>query len=369
MKFFTFILFFILSQRVFAENTQDQNEPQQKQDESTYSNRFLWLPIVYYTPETSLAAGLLTIKNMGKEKEGKTSSVLSSASVTLNGQVLLSTEPRFYFQEGKYESFGNLKYRYYPDKYYGKTWNLTQSIPDKYTERFLGLGFGQGWNFYSNFYVKIILGYHQRSISDFQVGSWIETETLNYSNNFEVPYWGFSLDWDTRDFPQAPKEGLWYRVLHQWHYPKDRSQSKSLLSFFKADVDLRQYFRVREDSTFAIQVLYSNVIGSQIPFQYLNYIGGSEKLRGFYAGRFRDRALALFQTEYRYEFSKKWTLAGFLGYAKLAEGAAQLSSAFDYASAGFGFHYFMDPENRTKIRIDVGFAQSPGVYLTVGEAI
>lgn len=53
---------------------------------NTPKTEFIWLPIVFYTPETSTAVGVLNVANLWIEKLGKTSSIFTTAFLSAKGQ-------------------------------------------------------------------------------------------------------------------------------------------------------------------------------------------------------------------------------------------------------------------------------------------
>jgi outer membrane protein assembly factor BamA len=364
---FAATLLLLLSSVVFAQSEDPPAEiPQATED---YSNKLILLPIVYYTPETKLAGGLLFIKNLWKEKEGYTSNLLGTSSITINNQVLTSITPKFYFDKGTWELNGTLFYSYFPNKYYGRGANNSASNPEPYIENSFLLAVGGGKNIYSSFFVRAGLAEDFRKIIKYENGGMIQNEIQFEAQSLEVTSLNMSLEWDRRDYPQAPREGTWYRIVQTFYTPHDRETNKDLQTFRKIDFDFRQYFWLAPRWGLAAQVLASEVQGEQIPFQYLNSLGGGSRLRGYYSGQYRDKALGLLQTELRYDWTPKWVSTVFAGVARMATRMSDLNSAGSLYSGGFGVNYILDPENRTKLRLDFGFTgKDMGAYFLIGEA-
>lgn len=343
-----------------------QEIPQTKED---YSKKLLWLPIGYYTPETKVAAGLLLIKNLWKEKEGHTSNIMGMASVTMNGQSMMSLSPRFYFDQGGWDLSGTLFYSYYPNRYFGRGVGNSLGSPEKYTENALLMAVNSGRRLFSHLYLRGGVHRDQRRISKFESGGLIQTELQQLPADLEVLSAQVGLEWDERDFPQAPRQGALYRVSQSFYDPKDREGSLELARFRKIDFDFRQYLGLAPRWIGALQWLASEVQGDRVPFQYLNSLGGGSRMRGYYAGQVRDKSLGLVQAELRYEWNDKWTSAAFVGIARMATKISELNSADSFHSGGLGVHYILDPENRTKLRLDVGFTgKETGAYFVLGEA-
>lgn len=334
-----------------------------------YSKKLIFLPIAYYTPETKFAAGLLAIKNLWKEKEGHTSNLMATASATLNNQVMVSLSPRLYFQGGEWELGGALFYSYFPNKYYGRGVNNSLSTPEDYTENSFVMAVTAGKNLYERLFLRGGVSQDLRKITEYVPGGVMATEVQNLSPNIQVLGANISLEWDERDYPQAPKNGGWYRVTQSFYDPKDRDGNKDLQRFRKIDFDFRQYVTLAPQWIAAGQVFASEMQGDQIPFQYLNSIGGGSRLRGFFAGQYRDKALTMAQAEVRYEKNAQWTPAVFAGIARMATELNDIRHADSFYSGGAGIQYTLDPENRTKLRLDFGFTgHESGAYFLIGEA-
>lgn len=334
-----------------------------------YSKKLILLPIAYYTPETKLAGGVLAIKNLWKEKEGHTSNVMATTSITINNQVMASIAPRLYFQGGEWELGGVLFYSYFPNKYYGRGVGNSLSIPEKYTENSFILSVNGGRNVYERLFIRGGVAQDLRKIIDYEVGGEMEKEIQSLTPSLQVLSLNASLEWDERDYPQAPRQGSWYRITQSFYDPKDREGIHDLERFRKTDFDFRQYVTLAPRWILAGQLVASEVQGDQIPFQYLNSIGGGSRMRGFYAGQYRDKALGMFQTELKFEKTAKWTPAVFAGVARMATKISDLNSADSFYSGGAGIQYTLDPENRTKLRLDFGITnKEKGAYFLIGEA-
>lgn len=340
-------------------------------EESQNEKKSFVIPFGYYTPETKLALGFLGIKNLWKERQGKTSSVISSASLTSLGQSIFNIAPRLYFNQGKYELGGILFYSYFPSKYYGKGLFETLDKPEDFLENTFISGFNAGYNFIDAFYIRSAMNYETRRSQEYTSNGRLDQEVA--AKNIAAKIYTISLEWDQRDYPQAPTSGRLYRLTALFNNSENRETSKSIDSFQKYDLETKEYIPFGESKVLALQLLLSEIQGSEaIPFQNLNSIGGGARLRGFYNGRYRAKALLMSQVEARWEFRDRWVAAMFVGGARLG---SKMQNIFEtdqsrlFASGGLGIHYVIDKENRTKFRFDIGGgAEKLGVYVLIGEA-
>lgn len=346
---------------------------QQKLEKAEESpSQFVWLPIVYYTPETSLAGGLLGVQNFWKAAPGKVSHVVMMGSVTTAGQDFLSVTPKFYFKEGHYELGGIVASSYFPDLYYGEGLkNL--SVPEDYTSKNFSTGINAGILVFADLYLRGGSYYYHRYLTDIATGGQLQQDISSYSPSFQVLTNALSLEWDSRDYPQAPTSGALYKAEVSFSTPRDLQNVVSMGGFQKYELDLRQYYLIAPDVVWASQWLSSSIQGATVvPFEFLNTIGGGNRLRGYYNGYFRDKSLSLLQTEARYQWKEKWILAAFAGAAKLGPEFAQLNNPNEsrlFATFGGGIRYVLEPENKLHLRFDVGLgAGGPQVYFVLGEA-
>jgi outer membrane protein assembly factor BamA len=128
--------------------------------------------------------------------------------------------------------------------------------------------------------------------------------------------------------------------------------------------------------TLALQVRTSTTAGD-LPFYSLPTLGGSRTLRGFVAGRFRDRSMWHASAEYRFwiltrgfpiPFTKalrveRVGLALFGDTGSVADDWPDVFSSRVWASAGVGLRFTL--ERDAPFRVDVGFS-GEGVEVTAG---
>jgi len=128
--------------------------------------------------------------------------------------------------------------------------------------------------------------------------------------------------------------------------------------------------------TFAVQ-LDTRAMAGDLPFFAVPSLGGRQYLRGFIAGRFRDRALWHASAEYRFwvlargfavPFAKTFRVerVGLALFADVGSVSGDWPGLFDaqvQASYGVGFRVAL--ERAAPFRIDVGFSED-GVEVTAG---
>lgn len=327
------------------------------------------IPILYYTPETSLAGGLLLIQNLGEPREGRTSHVTAVAAVTVLGQSSISLIPKYYLKD-EGELSGHLSWRFFPSRYFGRGVDgALEGKGEPYTERAVNAGFSHAARLRDDLSVRWGLGYDRHRIVDVETGGLMTGETAFFGEDLEVPSLKLGLELDSRDYPQSPRKGRFHRAQVTPMRPADKTNGRELPALTKYEIDLRRYREWNDRVTWASQLYLAEIAGGdEIPFQLMTGIGGANQLRGFPRGRYLDRALAMAQTEARVPFRRKfaWTVGA--SWGRLASTASEWAHARDLWAGSVGFHYVLDPRNRTKLRLDVGFADRAGAYFILGEA-
>jgi outer membrane protein assembly factor BamA len=324
-------------------------------------------PLIYYTPETSVAAGGIWIHNLWPVREGKNSYTQVIASITSNQQWIIDFSPHLHFGNGSREVTGQFSYSHFPDLYYG-TPNVHLTSPEKVTENNLNLNLGSSYNFYSDWSLRVFGQYRELALQDTQAGGLLEQQIGNFGfRRTKAPGLGLSLDWDSRDYPHAPTHGLYLRsqVTQVWAADMDTCTG---ISYLASDLDGRTYTRLDQNLVLAQQVFIGSESVSSLPFQLYYFIGGSQKMRGYYRGQYVNTDLVMNQNEVRGQWTDKWGWSVFVSEAKLGQNSADLANSQTFLAAGAGGNYLLDPSNRLKLKIDMAFSkENTGFYFLIGE--
>ncbi len=175
---------------------------------------------------------------------------------------------------------------------------------------------------------------------------------------------GLAGGYDTRDNTNAPGAGNLARYEHI-RYDKDIGSD---LDFSIQTWDLRHYQTISGDSVLAFAAHMRNARG-EIPFRYLSSPDGTLILRGIENGRYRDKNLLAFQSEYRFPIKWKFSGAAFVEVAQVAGELKDMEAGDFKYSLGGGLRYALNPEQRFNIRLDIGWVDDGiGVIVNIREA-
>jgi hypothetical protein len=170
---------------------------------------------------------------------------------------------------------------------------------------------------------------------------------------------------DYRDIPENPSLG-WIQELRITEVMPYGGPKRRPFLMLDLEISVFQYLVARE------LVLAHSVAGGQIfgDPTYLNQfrLGGTDRLRGYYYGRFRGSSYYLEQTELRFPIYK---LVGGALFGEFGEVTAKERDSFTRAhvSYGGGLRIGLPPDNVAKIRIDYAIGRDQrGLFVDFGHA-
>jgi hypothetical protein len=332
----------------------------------------LLLPLVYYTPETSVAGGLGLVyfaypTLAPATRPGvlpKTSSILADAIYTANSQYQLEIKPDLYWSGEALHLVSRFCAAYYPDKFFG----IGPGRPDGDEEAFTPFTIALD----ATLYRAIAPGWQAGVIGEFESDAMRQVDadgslapgTISGSRGGISLGFGLALNQDSREDLFAPLSGTYANLALVGFAPAWGSG----FAFTRLSLDWRGFARLWGAHVLAVQALATFIAGDP-PFQKLARMGGLAFMRGLYTGRFRDRDLVGVQAEYRLPLVGRFGATLFGGCAMVSHTLGGLSLANLVATWGAGLRYRINADERLQLRADLGFAgNNIAFYLTVGEA-
>jgi outer membrane protein assembly factor BamA len=329
--------------------------------------KWAFIPAVTYSPETKLGLGVRAIRVF--KYKGETNPNLRPSSIpitilyTLNNQTIFTTELDLWANENKEYLNARLELSNFPFKFYGIGNDPITEEGESYTTRFA--------YFHLNYQRQVIPGIFFGPRYEFRVddiyrrvpGGILETSQVAGYDGQRLSGLGLNLNHDTRDNIFQPTKG-WN---NRFSWMGFASFLGSNFSFNQYTADLRKYFKTSDTHVLALQSWWSFTTGNP-PFQHISLIGGSDRMRGFFEGRFRDNHAMVHQAEYRLPVYRNLGMV-FFGHA--GQVAPQLGDfgwkRFRYG-AGFGFRYKLNDEG-LNIRLDIAFGDQRAFYFGLNEVI
>jgi len=328
-------------------------------------------PYVFYTPETQFALGAGGIATFYTSRRD---SILRPSKVTVSGyystrkQYKLSLSPFAYFGKNRWLATAPIDFGQYVDKF----WGVGNQAPEIDTEDYKTQTFQAKLEVQMPTPLKLatrigfVYDFQSVNVTDALENPFLADTTLIGRNGGTSSGIGIGWTWDTRDHTFFPNRGHLQQLKAVFFFPEIGSD----FGFSTIEADFRFYWQLGgQDHVLALQAYGSFATGSP-PFYRLPALGGQNRMRGYYYGRYRDEGLVTAQLEYRMYV---WRRVGIVAFAGAGDvfGSAQSDAAFREfkQTIGFGLRYKFNVAEKVNLRADFGFGRhTSGVYFGLEEA-
>ena len=371
MSFFL-LLAIIMVQALKADNKSAQNNLKDitiSEKKEKNSLGLTVIPIIYYTPETKMAFGagsLFTYRFGLFFKNSRPSTLYFGAIYTQMKQYSFQLKPEIYLKNNTLFLTGNFLMERFPTNFWGLGPETTDSQKESFTPQTYFMEVGYQHKIIPERHLYFGLKYHleRTLIKEKELGKLLDRNLVIGSNGGLLSGPGIIINYDSRDNIFFPADGLYLQLFGFWN---DRTFGSDF-NYLSFKADLRQYISVGQDQVLAWQAVFDTCVGDA-PFYKMPKVGGDSLLRGFYSGRFRDRNLAAFQTEYRFPIWKKISGVVFGAMGSLADRFRDISWDNLKYSGGFGLRFKIIPKEKANLRVDFAFGpHTYGIYFKAGEA-
>ncbi|MCH7412989.1 outer membrane protein assembly factor [Belliella sp. R4-6] len=329
--------------------------------------KWSFIPAVVYSPETNLGLGIRAIrifrhKNASNELL-RPSTLPITFLYTLNNQTIVTTELDLWMNENKEFLNARMEFTNYPFKFYGIGNDLDASNEEFYSTRYA--------YFHLNYEKRIAKGLYLGPRYEFriddiykkEVGGILDTDQVAGSDGQRLSGLGLVLNHDTRGNIFQPSDG-WYNRLTWMSF---QSFLGSNFTFNQYALDLRKFLNPFKSQVLAVQSYWSFTTGNP-PFQHISLIGGSDLMRGYFEGRYRDRHAVVHQAEYRVPIYRNFGMVFFGSAGQVASTPSQFALSRMKYGGGIGFRYKLNPEG-LNIRIDIAFGDQRAFYFGLNEVL
>jgi hypothetical protein len=330
-------------------------------------NRFVILPLVFYTPLTGIAGGAggvyywRTLEDISKESP---STILMDFIYTQKDQIVCEVTPHLFLQGGTFHLVGYLGLKRFAEKFYGIGPLSSEDMEEDYSYRSAKLGLSLRRRLTTKLYFGLQYDFEYFDPMEFKTGGILDSGSVVGRNGGRVSGLGLIFVRDGRDDIFFPTNGLFFQASATIFV----KQLGSEYIFQKFNIDLRQYVSLFSNHVLAFQESINSTSGS-VPFQWLPALGGPWVMRGYILGRFRDKNMFHIQMEYRLPLAWRLGVVGFLGYGGVADKMSRIKLSDLKLTGGCGIRYQLNRDATMNVRLDFGFAKgSFGVYAMINEA-
>ncbi len=329
--------------------------------------QLLGVPLVFYTPETDFGFGLgaqIFFLNHTNIYNSRLSNVFVSGIYTTKKQLMMEARPQIYFNAGNLFLDGYLKYRVFPNSF----WGVGNYAPDTALEEYNMKSYEITIAILKRLPPTLNFGleykYENHTMLEVAEGKLLAAGDIAGADGAIISGLSIVFNLDNRDNINSTVKG----ALIQMKAGFSSRVFGATHSFNKYTLDLRKYFKHLENNTFAMQFYGESTYGF-VPFQSMAWLGGGEKMRGYFKGRYMDKSMYVLQGEYRARFHPRWAAAGFGSIGEVADFPLSFFKN-PKISFGGGIRFKILKSNATVARFDIGFDKNGknGIYFGVNEA-
>lgn len=325
------------------------------------------IPLVFYSPETQFGfggGGQIFFHNQLNIYNSRLSSVLATVMYTTKKQLMIDVAPKIYFLNGEISLDGLFRYRIFPNNFWGIGNETSENDLEVYNMKTNLLQAALLFRIPPSLSFGVEYMVEDDDMLDVEENGKLAGDSITGANGARLTGLSFIFNLDSRTNDYSPKRGTYFKLKAGF----SSQVMGATASYNKYIFDFRKYFPLTYNSVLAGQAYFENTFGD-IPFQAMALLGGPDRMRGYYKGRFMDKHTYAVQAEYRFWMSMRIIVAAF---AAIGEVSSNPLTVLDFPKFSFGGGIRYQPLRNTPtyIRLDVGFGQDgqSGVYFGVNEA-
>ena len=137
--------------------------------------------------------------------------------------------------------------------------------------------------------------------------------------------------------------------------------------YHKIETEFNKYFQINKESVLMAR-LFGVVSVGDVPFSGENVVGRDD-MRGYSNGKYRANQVYNIQTEYRWNFYRKWGMVAFGGLGIATDDFQRKNYSGILPSIGTGIRFKAIESRDINIGMDVAIGKDDwGLYFRIGEA-
>lgn len=328
------------------------------------------VPLLYYTPDTRIAYGAMGVyyfkvkPRSHEEKETRLSFVKLLADYTQNKQLDIWSSWNIFTREEKYLFKGDIRYRNFPDRFYGIGNRTTEDMMERYTYNLISIQLMVMRKLRKGLFAGIDYKYTQEfDFTHAEGGTLIEGTIPGYAGGIGSAVGGI-ITFDTRDNVVNAYQGKFFEASSYFY----NEAFGGTFNFININLVYNSYYEIAENHVIATNTV-ANMNFGEVPFLDMAQVGGDDILRGYARNRFRDKNFMGTQVEYRFPVYWRFGMTTFLGVGDVFEKPNDVGLRTLKYSYGFGIRYLANKNERLNIRFDYGFGRdSNAFYIMITEA-
>ena len=327
----------------------------------------LVLPIIARSIETGWSFGMASASTFhlnSNDTAIRTSNAQALALYTTRAQLVLAINGSIYFPGERFIINEQLSYSSFPDKFWGLGKLASDSNKESYKFKQYYVYLHPQRRVGANLFLGVIYEFQRVFGVEYTRGELFDKQNILGRDGYHVSGLGFSFTYDTRNNAFSPDHG----TMLQFYFDHFMPLLGSDYQYTNYVLDLRRFIRIYGQQVLALQA-YGFFNAGEVPLRSLAYLGGANSMRGYYAGRFRDKNQAVIQAEYRVPLFWRLGAVGFGGIGNVGPELKDLDFHYCKYSYGGGLRVALNRAEKLNLRLDYGLGkESRGFYLQLEEA-
>jgi hypothetical protein len=177
-----------------------QQAPQERDSLTRLSLKFAGYPVLGYTPETRIMGGIYTHLLAGMPGTDRLSGVGLGVLGSQNRQFSLNLLPEIWWDRSHFHLAGELKWQYWPDRFYGIGNDTRKEDREYYVSRIWGVKLDLLRSAWRDFYAGILLEVEHNNIVEYDTVAYavLPGGSIPGSDRSTISGMGLGLAWDSR---------------------------------------------------------------------------------------------------------------------------------------------------------------------------
>ena len=324
-----------------------------------------YLPTAYYTPEKKFGVGLLMVglyKTDNASSEQQPSSLVLNSFASVNNSYGVTVENMTFLNQGKQRLLLDLELHNEAAVYYGI--GIEQGDQDLNHHEFKEqlYSFKPRWmtEIASNYFIGVGADFIYTTADSLELVATeapVDSSTLlpdNFSSGVVV-----TSIYDSRDYRLNATKG-WLFQVDAGLYQNDQFDS-----FSTYNIELANYIDLGSTPGLIAWQVQGHLTSGDVPWNLLPDLGGSDAMRGYIRGRYRDEQMMMGQVEYRLPVFQRY---GMVFWGAVGSVAPKVSELTDTLLTAYGTGFRFKIKDNINLRFDVGVGENEtNFYLNVNE--
>lgn len=316
-----------------------------------------------YTREASFGIGGMA---SGLYRLDRRDSIMPPSDITMifNGSIVgfyaLGFRGNNYFKGNRSLLSYDIEFTTKPLDFWGISYEACAQNPViEYTRRQIKVEANYQYQLKKSFYIGGALDFLYANVTEIDDISYLEGQKRSYV----ATGFGAVMQYDSRDFIPNPRRGM-FLALRPYIYPQVLGNCGETL--FRTTVIMDFYQKLWNGAILATD-LYGEFNSEHSPWPLKEELGGNQRMRGYYGGRYIDNNIISGQFELRQHIVKRLGCTAWIGGGTVFPTFNQFDIKNILPTYGLGLR--IEFKHNVNARIDYGFGKDTGGFVfNVGEA-